>query len=500
MLKQRVPGKLLCGVFFSALFLMFAQATPGAEQGPLVLFDNYHHRPTPRDPLVVSGNMMRYGLNTRRDCDGYAALKVALLLRGYQIAQTEQPITDATLEKASVLVIRNIDSPDYLPDRHPLGEAEIAAIVRFVKNGGSLFLTGNSLPDSRGKSPFAVEESNSLAKHFGVKFNVSSVGDRLIPLPPGHAYFPGLTQIFYDDGDDFDLFPAPGATSFGLLFYSGKPIIAEATLGKGRAVFCGDTGTWGNAIELRPETQNMKMILAIFARLAPPPANLSTLELSLEATEPVTGRQSTTWDQYASGLGNIDELLDANKIAVHLEPEMLYKGQWFEVNRKQTVEVEPDPQSQKPEAAMLTLRLPKQQIQPGDCWQIREALPVLPMQLNLQPTRWIKALIQFHVRSVSGSTATIEALAILPGLELEMGNLVEKRFWNTNPDITIWNPRGGAVYEAIFQVDLNSHQYVGARADLTNYLWYDTNRFNPELDSIAVSVASARLTFGKQVD
>ena len=60
---------------------------------------------------------MRYGLNTRRDCDGYAALKVALFLRGDRIAETEQPLTDATVEKASILVIRNIDNPDYLPDR-----------------------------------------------------------------------------------------------------------------------------------------------------------------------------------------------------------------------------------------------------------------------------------------------------------------------------------------------------------------------------------------------
>ena len=160
------------------------------------------------------------------------------------------------------------------------------------------------------------------------------------------------------------------------------------------------------------------------------------------------------------------------------------------------VQVGADPAAAKLEPALLALRLPKQKIQEGDCWKVNQGLPVLTLQVNLDPSFWVRTPVTYCAKTVSSSTATIEARAIAEQIWPELNDLLEHKFWGVKPELSAWSPRGAEVYEAVFEVDLNSHRILGARADLSAYYWFETNRYHFELDSMNVCVSSRRLTAG----
>lgn len=489
--RQLLRGFWL-GLLWSTLFQLPSSDLWANEKRPLILFDFYHHRPPTADPNINDGQYQRYGLHARRDADGYASLRAALLIQGYEVAALEQPITPQSIQKAAIVVIPNLDSPVYLPDHKPLEDHEVLTVVRFVKDGGSLLLSGNSMPDSRGKNPYDAERTNKLARHFGVEFNPASTGNRMIPFPPGHRFFPGFTQIYYDNGCNFNLFEAPGAVSSGLLYYHGKPILAEATLGRGRAVFISDSGTWGNANLLRPESQNLPLILKVYARLTPPPTGPAKEVLSERAIA-LSGDSMVRVNEYSSGFGTLNEVFLANEKSAGIKPEWLWKGLYFLQTRGSSVN---GVRHDLALSTLMTIPLPENELKAGDRWTSSTPLPFLPLQLNLKPQHWGRTPVAYVVRSVSDSKATIEAYGLLTGQWLDLGAVLEKQFWSVRSEVSVWEPRGAELYEAVFHVDLKDRQILAAKVDLSTYVWLSTNWNNVEIQSNSFVMTSKRFEAG----
>ena len=117
-------------------------------QGPLILLDEAHHNGVQ--------------LNT-----GFKAVSNTLAKDGFKLKTINNPISQGTLDKASILVIidalaeQNVDNWE-LPTPSPFTKDEMDIIKRWVQHGGSLLLVADHMP-------FAGA-SSKLAKKFGVDF------------------------------------------------------------------------------------------------------------------------------------------------------------------------------------------------------------------------------------------------------------------------------------------------------------------------------------------
>ncbi|WP_296814724.1 DUF4350 domain-containing protein [Brevundimonas sp.] len=120
----------------------------------------------------------------------YAPFADLLRADGYRVAAGTSRFTDASLASVSILVIANAGSPNAGDAVEPaFTEDETAAIERWVRNGGSLFLIADH-------APFGLV-AQSLAARFGVAMGTGWAFER---APDG----PGLTaNIDYSraDGD-----------------------------------------------------------------------------------------------------------------------------------------------------------------------------------------------------------------------------------------------------------------------------------------------------------
>ena len=97
----------------------------------------------------------------------YAPFAIVLKKDGYQLFANQSQFLKAQLDKMKILVVANAlnkkNIEDWsLPTPSAFSEAEIQAVVDWVKKGGSLFLIADHMP-----MPGAAE---SLAAEFGFKF------------------------------------------------------------------------------------------------------------------------------------------------------------------------------------------------------------------------------------------------------------------------------------------------------------------------------------------
>jgi hypothetical protein len=121
-----------------------------ADQGPRVLVDSAH-------------------LNFHTADGGYSAFAKLLRRDGYRVGANTDIFSAEALARADVLVIANAmheDSKDAfapLPSRSAFTEAEVAAVERWVRGGGSLLLIADHMP--------LAGHAETLAAAFGVRFH-----------------------------------------------------------------------------------------------------------------------------------------------------------------------------------------------------------------------------------------------------------------------------------------------------------------------------------------
>jgi len=154
-------------ILFSVLALAFAgvaaaQQEPDPQADLSVSQPAYAQGAGPR--VIIDG-----GHNNFHTVDGrYAPFAQLLRNDGMVVEGSTAPFTDASLRNVRVLVIANplasVNAPDHweLPTPSAFTPAEIAAVHRFVENGGALFLIADHMP-------FAGA-AHDLGASFGIQF------------------------------------------------------------------------------------------------------------------------------------------------------------------------------------------------------------------------------------------------------------------------------------------------------------------------------------------
>lgn len=118
-------------------------------EGPVIMIDEAHH-----NYHTMTGRYLPFARLCERD--------------GYSVITHAEPFSDSSLASCDILVIsnalneRNIEVWS-LPTPSAFTDDEIAAVKKFVENGGSLFLIADHMP-----FPGAAEK---LAAVFGFEFN-----------------------------------------------------------------------------------------------------------------------------------------------------------------------------------------------------------------------------------------------------------------------------------------------------------------------------------------
>lgn len=146
--------------------------------------------------------------------------------------------TDASLQRFSIYIIVDPDTPKESASPNVLRDKDIAAIERWVKNGGVLVMMGND----KGNAEF--ERWNVLAARFGIRFNEDMHQDvrnnqydsgRVVQFP-GHPMFRNVRHAFIKQFSS--LTTAPPAEA--ILETRGVTAIAAAKSGRGMVLAVGD--------------------------------------------------------------------------------------------------------------------------------------------------------------------------------------------------------------------------------------------------------------------
>ncbi|GAB6189724.1 hypothetical protein JCM30566_14660 [Marinitoga arctica] len=183
-----------------------------------VLFDNNHGQTAGNADWVING--------------GYSDFADAVKNLGLKVEEIKEDIHEDILNMYKILII-----PE--PNK-PFKDFEISAILKFVKNGGSLFIIadhGNS--DRNGNGWDSPKIFNTFVENFGFKF----AGDDLEEAPLAHVYNHEITSKIQKIG-------VWNGSSIKILNENVKVLIANSenkpymvvtTYGKGKVVAIGDS-------------------------------------------------------------------------------------------------------------------------------------------------------------------------------------------------------------------------------------------------------------------
>ncbi|MGW2056638.1 hydrolase [Streptomyces sp. NPDC001840] len=265
-----------------------AQAAPGAQAAPAaaaathrVLFDNAHAETAGNADWIISTSQpdpLGQNPSPTSDTSWTGALSswgVALQRTGDYSLKTLPSSGSITYGSSSSTDLTNFDT-FVLPEPNVLlTSAEKTAVMKFVQNGGGLFLVADHTgADRNNDGEDAVEIINDLMSNnsvdstnpFGFSVDTLTVGSdypRAISdssNPVLHGSFGTVTKSLIASGTTATLRPADNSSVKGLLYrtgYSGNTgaFFATSTFGSGRVAFWGDsspiddgTGQSGNTL------------------------------------------------------------------------------------------------------------------------------------------------------------------------------------------------------------------------------------------------------------
>ncbi|HEU4551618.1 MAG TPA: DUF4350 domain-containing protein [Chitinophaga sp.] len=170
--------------------------------------------------------------------NGFSKLGDAFKAQGATLHTLYAAPTAATLENADIYIIVDPDNAKESPDPKFIRKQDVAAISRWVKNGGVLLLLANDSANTE------LQHFNGLAAVFGLHFNDERINhviddahfeDGAIPVK-NDPVFRTTKKIFMKDACSISVQP-PGKA---LLTSGGATIIAATSYGKGTVVAVGD--------------------------------------------------------------------------------------------------------------------------------------------------------------------------------------------------------------------------------------------------------------------
>ena len=220
-----------------------AIASPAYEagKGPLVLVDQQH-----RNVVSLASYFGPVGRFLAKD--------------GYQVKPLAEPLREASLKNARIVIIINAQAPQGSPeDVSAFGDAEMASLDAWVQRGGGLLFIAD-------RAPFGGPAS-ALGKRFGVAFDNYTIlrhgadgkPDGVLSLDakvdgdPKHPTLQGVSRLVYVVGESLHgpgpILKAPKNTYSGPTMNAldgpaavGKPIALAFSHGAGRVVVIGDAG------------------------------------------------------------------------------------------------------------------------------------------------------------------------------------------------------------------------------------------------------------------
>jgi hypothetical protein len=148
------------------------------------------------------------------------------------------------LEKTKILVLSGLESSN------KISKKEINAIKNYIKEGGTLFLTGPS---------FKGEDTNVITSNFGVKFEWTKITDEdhheskytdhvIISNFHDHEITKNVEQFCFGDYGGFPLIPNENVISLAKTSQTSKPskatVLAHKQYGKGVVIFASSSTTF----------------------------------------------------------------------------------------------------------------------------------------------------------------------------------------------------------------------------------------------------------------
>ncbi len=159
----------------------FANPVWNEKGSKVVAVDGWHNR-EPQPHYAWDGSYQGGFSGLGRMLNGLAA----------QTRTVKEPLTQKSLQGIDCLIVVDPDTPQEAPAPNLITDAEIEAVVAWVRQGGVLLLLGND----PGNSEFP--RMNALAKRFGIEFvetkhlDAQGSGKLTLQTPQGSWFTPGL--------------------------------------------------------------------------------------------------------------------------------------------------------------------------------------------------------------------------------------------------------------------------------------------------------------------
>ena len=230
-----------------ASFLRKIPPQPFVGEGKTVLLDYYYNNEWKKDP---KGKLTRYHYVWEDTANsGFSMLSALIAESGASIDSLCQPPTAEVLQRASMYIMVDPDTPAETELPHYVTQPAISAIVDWVRGGGVLVLMEND----KGNAEF--EHFNKIASQFGITFNENSL-HRVVGTDydtgkfdsfPEHPIFKGVRQIYMKEISTLKIERPAEA----ILTEHGEVIIAHARVGKGAVLAVGDPWLYNEYITHR---------------------------------------------------------------------------------------------------------------------------------------------------------------------------------------------------------------------------------------------------------
>ncbi len=199
---------------------------------------------------------------------GYSKLGRIITNLGAEITELHNAPAKSSLDKLSIYIIVDPDTPQENPHPNYIDDTSIKNIVSWVKAGGVLVLFGND----KGNCEF--RHLNKLAENFGIHFNEDSRNDvvgkkyymgEFVNLPK-NPIFKNVKKIYMKEISTLKL----SGNAKPLLTDKGDVIIATAKVGKGFVFAVGDPWFYNEYIDdhkLPADIENYKTAENLFSWL-----------------------------------------------------------------------------------------------------------------------------------------------------------------------------------------------------------------------------------------
>ena len=170
--------------------------------------------------------------------------------KDFAVRVHDQPLTAETLAGVKMVMIANPSDQAVAnhPRPHHFAAADVAALQRFVENGGALIVLGNQENHN-----LETEDTNRLLRQFGLQFTNRYTDAKLLPLPKETPVIGGLRWGYYTGNqilieaqhaarpralvnNDLHVNPAQGPRD------APGALLAVAEPGRGRVIVVTDAG------------------------------------------------------------------------------------------------------------------------------------------------------------------------------------------------------------------------------------------------------------------